>query len=44
MDASEARQMLAAARRQPHLVAQLVPSPFTLPFDAAIQDILRSGK
>ncbi|PRW20167.1 Oxidoreductase NAD-binding Rossmann fold [Chlorella sorokiniana] len=44
MDAKEAHQMLAASRRQPRLVAQIVPSPFTLPFDATIQDILRSGK
>lgn len=36
--------MLAALRRRPGLVAQLVPSPITLPWDAAIQDILRSGK
>lgn len=44
MNAREAHEMLAASRRQPHLVAQVVPSPFTLPFDATIQDILRSGK
>lgn len=35
--------MLAASRAHPHLVAQLVPSPITLAWDAAIQDILRSG-
>jgi hypothetical protein len=44
MNASEARAMLATARRHPTLVAQLVPSPITLAFDATIQDILRSGK
>ncbi|KAL4451339.1 hypothetical protein ABPG77_009411 [Micractinium sp. CCAP 211/92] len=43
-DATEARAMLAALRRRPGLVAQLVPSPITLPWDAAIQDILRVGK
>lgn len=36
--------MLQASRRHPHLVAQLVPSPFTLAFDATIQDILRSQR
>lgn len=44
MNAAEAHAMLAASQRQPGLVAQLVPSPITLGFDAAIQDILRSGK
>ncbi|PSC70700.1 1,5-anhydro-D-fructose reductase [Micractinium conductrix] len=43
MNAAEARAMLAAARRPPRRVAQLVPSPFTLPWDAAVQDILREG-
>ena len=44
MNAAEAHAMLAAQRRHPHLVAQIVPSPFTLPWDATVQDILRSGK
>ncbi|KAL4420747.1 hypothetical protein ABPG75_010403 [Micractinium tetrahymenae] len=44
MDAGEARAMLAVSRRRPHLVAQLVPSPVTLPWDAAVQEIIRSGK
>ena len=30
MNAAEARAMLAASRRHPSLVAQIVPSPFTL--------------
>ena len=37
MDAGEACEMLEASRCRPHLVAQIVPSPVTLPFDAAIQ-------
>lgn len=37
MDASEAHEMLEASRRNPGLVAQIVPSPMTLPFDATIQ-------
>lgn len=36
--------MLAAARARPDLVAQLVPSPLTLAWDAAVQDVIRSGR
>jgi predicted dehydrogenase len=43
MDASEARLMLTESRKNPHLVAQVVPSPYTLRVDATVQDILRSG-
>ena len=43
MDASEARAMLQASRRNPQLVAQVVPSPFTLKVDRTIQDIIGSG-
>jgi predicted dehydrogenase len=43
MNAAQAREMLAAARAKPHLVAQVVPSPFTLPFDRAIQRLLAEG-
>lgn len=43
MDAAEARRMLEAARRAPHLVAQLVPSPPTLEVDATIQALLAEG-
>ena len=37
MDAQEALEMVAEARAHPHLVAQIVPSPMTLAFDATIQ-------
>ncbi|MDP6495503.1 MAG: Gfo/Idh/MocA family oxidoreductase, partial [Dehalococcoidia bacterium] len=43
MDASEARAMLQASRRNPQLVAQVVPSPFTLKVDRTIQDMIGSG-
>ena len=33
--------MLQASREHPHLTAQIVPSPFTLPYDATVQEILR---
>ena len=44
MNAKEAHEMLAISRRHPNLIAQIVPSPYTLPFDATIQDIIRSGQ
>lgn len=43
MDATEARRMLEAARRAPHLIAQLVPSPMTLEVDATLQALLAEG-
>lgn len=43
-DAREAREMLAAARARPHLTAQIVPSPFTLPYDATIAALVRGGR
>src|SRR5438034_743910 len=43
MDAAEGRRMLAAARRAPHLVAQLVPAPHTLEVDATLQALLAEG-
>ena len=43
MDAAEARAMLNAARRNPHLVAQVVPSPFTLKVDTTIRELVSSG-
>jgi predicted dehydrogenase len=43
MNAAEGRQMLAAARRAPQLVAQLVPSPMTLEVDATIRQLLDEG-
>jgi predicted dehydrogenase len=43
MDASEARAMLQTSRQNPQLVAQVVPSPFTLKVDRTIQDTIGSG-
>ena len=43
MDAAEGRRMLEAARRAPHLVAQLVPAPHTLEVDATLQALLAEG-
>ena len=43
MNPEEARAMLAAARAHPDLVAQIVPSPFTLRVDRTIQDLLADG-
>lgn len=43
MDAAEARRMLEAARRAPHLVAQLVPAPHTLELDGTIRRLLAEG-
>ena len=41
--AQEAQTMLAAARRKPHLVAQIVPSPITFKVDATIQEHVNNG-
>lgn len=41
---AEARAMRAAAEARPELVAQIVPAPFSLDFDAMIREILRSGE
>jgi len=43
MNPEEARTMLATARAHPELVAQIVPSPFTLRIDRTIQDLLADG-
>lgn len=43
MNAGEANEMLAAAQAKPHLVAQIVPSPFTLRVDKTIQRLLAEG-
>ena len=40
---AEAQAMLAAAQRHPQLVAQIVPSPLSLAFDATVMDLLASG-
>jgi predicted dehydrogenase len=42
-NAAEGREMLAASRRSPHLVAQLVPSPFTLEFDSTLASMISDG-
>lgn len=39
-DLAEAQLMLDEAKQQPHLVAQIVPAPMSLPFDATVQDLL----
>jgi predicted dehydrogenase len=43
MNAREAREMLIAARENPGLVAQVVPSPYTLAVDATVQRLLAEG-
>jgi predicted dehydrogenase len=43
MNAAEAHRMLAAARRHPKLVAQVVPSPFGLKGHAVIKELLGGG-
>lgn len=40
---AEARQMLAASRRHPSLVAQIVPSPFGLRVDPTVREYLADG-
>lgn len=44
MNASEAHEMSRVSRCYPHLTAQIVPAPFTFPFDKEIQKIISSGK
>ena len=43
MNAREAREMLDASRRKPHLVTQIVPAPATLEVDATIHDYIANG-
>ena len=43
MNAEEARAMRDAARARPRLVAQVVPSPYTLPVDATVQRYIADG-
>ena len=43
MNADEAHAMLEASRATPHLVAQVVPSPFTLQVDRTIQELVAEG-
>jgi predicted dehydrogenase len=42
-DAVEAEAMLAESKRHPQLVAQLVPSPYTLRFDAKVKELIAGG-
>jgi len=44
MDAREAQAMLEASSKRPDLVAQIVPSPFTLKWDETIAEILANGE
>ena len=43
MNAAEAKTMLAASRKRPELVAQVVPAPRTLEVDSTIQELLTGG-
>src|SRR5262249_40130145 len=43
MNAAEAHRMLAAARRQPQLVTQIVPSPFGLKGHAIMKELIAGG-
>lgn len=42
-NASEAHEMLAASQAKPHLVTQIVPSPFTLRVDKTVKRLLAEG-
>ena len=44
MNASEAAEMLRVSRCFPHLVSQIVPGPFTFPYDETICDLIKKGK
>jgi predicted dehydrogenase len=43
LNAAEAHRMLAAARRYPKLVTQIVPSPYGLKGDAVMKELIQSG-
>jgi predicted dehydrogenase len=43
MNATEARQMLAASRAKPNLVTQVVPGPATFPSDPMVMHLLADG-
>lgn len=43
LDAAEAQRMLDASRTNAHLVAQIVPSPFTLKVDPTVRRLLAEG-
>jgi predicted dehydrogenase len=42
-DLEQARAMYAASQAHPELVAQIVPAPFSLDFDATIRAMIRNG-
>ena len=44
MNAAEGQAMIDASSERPQLVAQIVPSPFTLKWDATIKAILEAGE
>ena len=43
MSVAQAREMLDASRRAPHLVAQIVPAPFTLFMEGTVQRLIADG-
>jgi predicted dehydrogenase len=43
MNAAEAHKMLEMSRARPHLVAQIVPAPFTLGVDSTVKRIIEEG-
>jgi predicted dehydrogenase len=43
MNASEAHEMLRTSRCFPHLIAQVVPAPFTFPFDKQIIEMINDN-
>src|SRR2546423_613519 len=43
LNAAEAHQMLAASRRHPNLVCQIVPSPYGLRGHAVMVELIRAG-
>jgi predicted dehydrogenase len=43
MNAKEAHAMLAASRRNPSRVAQIVPAPMTLPVDRTVGELIADG-
>ena len=43
MNAQEAHAMLAASRRNPSRIAQIVPAPMTLPVDRTVVDLIADG-
>lgn len=44
MNAAEAEEMLRVSRCFPHLTAQIVPGPFTFPYDETIIDLIQKEK